>query len=216
MPNVIELLKNLNRKERYWLLSQALGEFGLSAAYREQLGQVLNLQIPDDAFVAMDYHYDWLYAAVCQNVGLATAAYDNEHGKVSGDIRDVDLLVAYQSSLTTHIVVVEAKACTLWKNKQMMRKIQRLQAIFGDSVAPTDPLQPHLLLMSRRRPVRLATKDWPDWTKTNGTVAWLELRLPTDSLMVIRSDANGQRTSKGSFWALADGLTGRTKAKPNA
>ncbi len=65
---LVECLKAFNRKERYWLLRNALGapalELLLSGAFRDRLGKLLDTDIPSDAWWAMDYHIDWVFAAL--------------------------------------------------------------------------------------------------------------------------------------------------------
>ena len=64
MIHLIELLESFNRKERYFLIRQAVGGFKLSDEFRRELGNATGLAIPQDAFAAMDYHLDWLTAAL--------------------------------------------------------------------------------------------------------------------------------------------------------
>ena len=63
MSDLLELLESFNRKERFFLVSQAVGRFQLSDDFRRELGEEINLKIPRGAFTAMDYHLDWLTAA---------------------------------------------------------------------------------------------------------------------------------------------------------
>ncbi|MHB1415078.1 MAG: hypothetical protein ACYC1C_07475 [Chloroflexota bacterium] len=66
MSDLLCLLWSFNRKERFFLVGQALGNpsFTLSAQFRGRLGESFGLQVPENAFVAMDYHLDWLYASL--------------------------------------------------------------------------------------------------------------------------------------------------------
>ena len=61
---LIDNLKAFNRKERFILLHKVLGfsdqSFRLGDAFRAELSECLEVDIPSDAFVAMDYHFDWL------------------------------------------------------------------------------------------------------------------------------------------------------------
>ena len=59
-------LASFNRKERFLLVGQALGNsaFTLGDTFRQQLAQVLQREVPEDAYCAMDYHLDWLFAAL--------------------------------------------------------------------------------------------------------------------------------------------------------
>lgn len=66
MTTVIEYLESFNRKERFFLVGAALGNprFQLDGVFRERVGAGFGLDIPGDAFVAMDYHLDWIQASV--------------------------------------------------------------------------------------------------------------------------------------------------------
>ena len=75
---LIEWLESFNRKERFFLIGNALGntDFSLSDEYRTKLGAVLGIHPPKDAFVAMDYHLDWIHA------GLFLSSSTNQLNKV--------------------------------------------------------------------------------------------------------------------------------------
>ena len=64
IAGLIELLESFNRKERFFLISQAVGEFQLNDDFRRELGKAINVDVPHDAFTAMDYHLEWLTAAL--------------------------------------------------------------------------------------------------------------------------------------------------------
>ncbi|MDE2668487.1 MAG: hypothetical protein OXI51_02405 [Chloroflexota bacterium] len=66
MATLIEHLESFNRKERFILLKEALGEgtFRLDAGFRDTLGAAVDVTIPPNAFVAMDYHLDWIQMAL--------------------------------------------------------------------------------------------------------------------------------------------------------
>ena len=56
MSALIELLESFNRKERFFLIRQAPGDFRLSDQFREELGKTVDVEIPADVFVVMDCH----------------------------------------------------------------------------------------------------------------------------------------------------------------
>lgn len=58
MSAMIEFLDKLNRKERFFLIGKALGnkDFKLDGSFRQELSQAFGIEIPANAFVAMDYH----------------------------------------------------------------------------------------------------------------------------------------------------------------
>ena len=66
MPDLIEVLEQFNRKERFFLIGQALGneDFPLSKSFRKALGEEIGIDIPRGAFAAMDYHLDWIAASL--------------------------------------------------------------------------------------------------------------------------------------------------------
>ena len=66
MSAFIDYLVSFNRKERFFLVGTALGKptFQLDSAFSQRLSSRFALKVPADAFVAMDYHLDWIYASV--------------------------------------------------------------------------------------------------------------------------------------------------------
>ena len=75
---LIEWLEAFNRKERFFLVGNALGNtnFNLSDEYRTKLHSVLGIHPPQHSFVAMDYHLDWIHA------GLFLSSSANQSNKV--------------------------------------------------------------------------------------------------------------------------------------
>ena len=209
LPDTIEYLRLLNRKERFHLLCEALGEatFRLSECFRTRLQSCVRdsprgvASIPPDAFVAMDYHLDWI------GMALRFAADEPERprpdlflprriandGLVSGTQQDVDLLVAFPDGATTHLVMIEAKGDTGWRNEQLNRKAERLKWIFSGDRPWTHLIAPHFLLMSPTRPMSLTKRGWPSWMKPKGKPLWLPLPLPEDLVKVTRCDHDGER-----------------------
>ena len=129
MTNLIKILKSFNRKERFFLIAHALGlhsnsgepAFSLSNCFREQLNTKFDLKIPqdsEDVFVAMDYHLDWLQAAlILAHTSQGEKSKFCNQGKegqvITGTQEDVDLLVAFQVSGTFHLILVEAKGTSV-------------------------------------------------------------------------------------------------------
>ena len=72
VSDTIEYLRRLSRKERLHILRVALAcatyrlDDHLRAARQARLGAVLRdeVSIPPDAFVAMEYHLDWIHMAI--------------------------------------------------------------------------------------------------------------------------------------------------------
>ena len=66
MMPLLEHLESFNRKEWFFLIGNALGnpDFKLSTECQTKLGEAFSIQPPDNAFVAKDYHPDWLHASL--------------------------------------------------------------------------------------------------------------------------------------------------------
>lgn len=217
MANLIEYLKKFNRKERYWLLHNALehdsdtlrrkqnvevcgpkfvnknnGPFILSANFRKKLECKLEpkVPIPPNAFVAMDYHFDWITMALfsASNPGRipedsidieGSGVFKEELKKVNNSQQDIDLLIAFENGGKNHLILIEAKADTSWNNEQLEGKAKRLK-IFDEKEIRTN-CEPHFILMSLTEPKRLDVK-WPEWMKdgkmkTDKKPHWLQLDL---------------------------------------
>ena len=203
MTDLIEILESFNRKERFFLVAQALGcsnsagepAFSLSDSFRKELNANIDVVIPEPeaVFVAMDYHLDWLQAAL-----ILAHSQDGDHSQdvkfqfcnkgekgpvIEGTQEDVDLLVAFEDgNKTFHLILVEAKAYSGWTNKQLSSKAKRLRTIFGEDGKKRSDVQPYFLAMGPNDPNesgRLRLKCLPKWMlKNDGTLQWLCLQLP--------------------------------------
>ena len=203
MSDLIEHLRSFNRKERFILLREALGGDRLGDAFRRRLGDCIGVEVPADAFVAMDYHLDWLqmalYLATTPNPPSPIPKQDvlgEGPAKFNANQMDVDLLVAFDEGATPHLVLIEAKMETGWTNLQMCKKATRLRQIFGD---PPDRslADPHFVLLSPRRPQRLETDDWPNWMTRDDKPVWMKLPRPPDLRKVTRCWADGRASAEG-------------------
>ncbi len=199
----------LQPQERYHLLESALGDdtFTLDPQFRERLGKTLGLTVPLDAFVAMDYHLDWialsLYLTACPEAGdiVPKKGALKEFNK---DQMDTDLLVAFEQEGTTHLVLIEAKGDTGWTNKQMNEKAERLGPIFGAQWVKDLPVQLHFMLMSPRESKRLDPTKWPEWMKPNNKPLWMKLTMgePGSLKKATRSGADRKPSSDGKFLTI--------------
>ena len=213
MADLIEILESFNRKERFFLLSQALGQcedgkpkFKLDKGFQKSLSDKIGLAIPDKAFMAMDYHLNWIHAS------LVLAHYSDtnvrrtllHNGAIKGNQEDADLLVAFNSEEDDkyHLLLVEAKAFRSdgyapWLNSQLESKVERLRLIFNDNGDKYYDVVPHYCLTSHSPPQRLDTKSWPEWMRPyNGRPVWLKLDLPPERLVV---------KYNGSVWNIGGG-----------
>lgn len=167
---IIERLKMFNRKERDHLMKFALCEnpeapqisTDLWRQIRETKGR--NKPRPEKIFLGVDYHLNWLYAAI------ATAQFSNneldqpfpniwDYGSqqssgtsvpLEGNQQDVDLLVAWIDAKNgVQVVLVEAKLDSSWNDKQISDKLDRLKKIRSDALkAEVCPITWQFLLMS--------------------------------------------------------------------
>lgn len=208
--HLLDWLWALNRKERYYLLSQALGGFSLAPQFAAELSRVARVPIPPNALAYMDYHLDWVYAALKvwdQPTSITHTEYQDspdfaQPGKDKGpifvnhDMEDIDLLVAFRHGDLDHLIFVEAKGETAWNNAQMESKIYRLNRIFEEAPQHVRPL---LVLVSPGKPKLLKVPSYAeDWAYLSPTT-WkhLELTVPPGRRKL-------ERPSKGSNqWRVA-------------
>ena len=205
MATLIQYLESFNRKERFFLIGEALGKptFELSPEFRAPLGAAFGLSIPTDALVAMDYHLDWVYASLVLDAGGdESSVLPNDEGLVSGNQEDVDLLVAFDDGQTVRLLLLEAKAETGWTNKQTLSKAERLRRIFGEDGGRFAGVTPHFGLLSPRRPEQLESRCWPTWMTRGGEPVWLELVVPGGRRRTTRTDPRGRSSRGGSYFRV--------------
>ena len=215
MSKLIEILRSLDRKERFAVLREALWSDGtapeLGKGFRSRLSAGIDVPIPANAFVAMDYHLDWiqlaLYLAKTSDIGPGTAfAIPPGFEDFNADQEDIDLLVVFDNADAdrpqTHLVLIEAKAYLPWTNKQLKSKTGRLREIFGEDGTQAGVVVPHFVLMTGRRSDNIRTCGWPGWTKdAQGNPYWLEYSLP-GRRKVTRCSPGGKPDSGGSHLRL--------------
>ena len=206
MPRTINLLESFNRKERFFLIGQALGnpEFQLSGAFRDGLSEAFGLQIPENALVFMDYHLDWVNASLYLAIPEVdeAAVHSNDEALISGNQEDIDLLVAFERGDVTYLLLIEAKAESGWTNRQMDSKSRRLENIFGADGNKYPHVEPHFCLISPRKPQQLKSQSWPDWMVKNGRPIWMELDVPEGRRRAIRCYEDGVSSAEGGFFRI--------------
>ena len=132
MAKVLQHLQEFNRKECFYLVGMALGNerFCLSEDFRETLGQALGVEIPENAFAAIDYHLDWLAASLYLAANPeACTPYKIDRRLITATQQDIDFLVAYESDEWCHMIMLEAKGVTEFSNRQFRSKVDRLVAM---------------------------------------------------------------------------------------
>ena len=202
MTDFIEILESFNRKERFFLIAQALGlhadcgkpAFSLSDSFREQLNTKFDLKIPqgsENVFVAMDYHLDWLQAALSLTYQSPDedSVFPNEGKVIEGTQQDIDLLIAFRAGKKFHLILVEAKAYSGWTNKQMCSKAARLRKIFGEDGKKWPNVQPYFYAIGPQESDGLKTGSLPEWMlNADRKLKWLHLKLPQKRRIVVRRD----------------------------
>lgn len=174
MDGLVDALKSFNRKERYYVVRNALvgrDGFALEPEFGRRLSDVVgaNMPVPPDAFVAIDYHLDWLYAALCVARGTAVDERETENplqdprhpdaGRVvTGKQEDIDLLVAFDVDSSTHLILVEAKGVTSWSRGKLRSKCSRLAGIFDADLVAERTVVPAVILWSPRESTNLDPK----------------------------------------------------------
>ena len=201
MSNLITHLRSFNRKERFILLREALGTdtFCLDDAFRERLGDLLGVTVPADAFVAMDYHLDWLQMALFLAATSSPPSSIPNDDLFKANQEDVDLLVAFDDAATTHLVLLEAKMETGWTNSQLRSKAERLRLIFGTGRPGAGLATPHYVLASPKRPGLLDVDEWPGWMKRDREPVWMPLPKPPGLRKVTRCTKDGRVSASGGF-----------------
>lgn len=207
MNNVVSNLKAFNRKERFFLIGTALGnlDFKLCKEFKDLINKALKLDIPDDAFTAMDYHLDWVYASVVLSRDGNTKIHSNQQRLIHASLEDSDLLVAYEVNKCCHIIFLEAKGVTLFSNSQLQSKILRLLNIFGKEGNNWLGVIPHFAIVSPKEPQKLNIQNWPTWALCDGKVKWIPLKINHDLKKIVRCNKIGKADNEGEYWVVKPG-----------
>ena len=99
------------------VLDAVCGE-GLDDGFRKRLGDCIGVDVPECAFLAMDYHLDWIQIAfhldASPDIDPGRPFPKPDFGDINRDQEDIDLLVAFKGKdagrAVTHLVLIEAKA----------------------------------------------------------------------------------------------------------
>ena len=178
MPDLIDLLSRFNRKERFFLIRQALGHeggakgFTLAPGFRKKLGSVIEVEVPCTALAWMDYHLDWMAASLWahRKPGYLDTIFPNPDQRVvTGTQRDIDLLIAFKTGDNHHLVLLEAKGYDDWDNRQLAKKSKHLKEIFGPHGDKHPNVKPYFCLSSPEQSKNLKIEDWPTWMRRDGT-----------------------------------------------
>jgi hypothetical protein len=202
---LVKALHRFNRKERFWLLSDAVGKpfASLSPAFLHKVGTELGIELPPNLWWAFDYHFDWLHAVLTLGPEYVLQPLPghliNSPKIATGNQEDIDLIIAFDQT----VILIEAKFATSWTNSQMSSKVERLKEL------PVQHVKAHFVLASPKTPKRLDISGLPPWArkgqddKAQPCHIILPGREDQDSaLMVSRCDMHGDRDKDGGYWGI--------------
>lgn len=210
MSILIDNLSKLNRKERFFLIGTALGnpEFKLDRLFRQKLSDEFGVAVPNTAYVAMDYHLNWIFAAVADAFRnpVRDHMHENKCKMIDGTQEDVDLLVAFENDLNLyHLIMLEAKAFTPFSNSQFKHKADRLRKMFGEGGEEFPQVKPHFGLMSPRPPEKLHLDACPPWFRVGNRIHWVEMKVPDERLILSGCDERGKPNQQRRYWKIRQG-----------
>lgn len=219
--DLIDVLRKFNRKERFYLVGQMLGNpsFELANEVLTEIEALIGTPVIEPYFAAMDYHFDWIYASLV--LAFANPEFPKPAVQAQGCLtatqEDVDFLIAFkEANEQFHIVMIEAKGDNSFTNKQLKSKSVRLQAIFGDDGQQWPRVTPHFLICSPRAPARIDVSEFPAFMTDSGNkLLWFALHMPQDNLKVTRCDPLGKKNKDGGCWSVDNFATYQASAKAN-
>jgi hypothetical protein len=211
--NLIDNLKSFNRKERFYLVGQMLGnpEFRMDQTQLDEISDLIDIKIPTEYFAAMDYHLDWIYASLfLTKINANDKAFERnfiDNAKkvdlqISGTQEDVDFLLAFvDEKQITHLVMIEAKGDSYFSNGQLDSKNKRFKAIFGNE--NTWPgVRPHFLICSPKKPQKINIEEPAYFMFKDFKLPWLELDMGNGKNKVTRCDEDAKPSNDGEHWKV--------------
>jgi hypothetical protein len=211
---LVQKIRAFDSHERGLLLAWAVGgPLRLSEEKRSLIGATIDRRLPAEAFVAMDYTLDWLYAATQWYLHPEVAKPLQPTPWPDGDAltaspEDVDLLIAWEDHGRPHLILLEAKGFTGWRNAQMLHKARRLDVIFDGDLA--DRFDVHFLLVGPAASAGLDMTGWPEWMTPGRRVRFVEMPDPGSRFAVQRCNEVGHGTRQNpTHWQA----TVRTRIK---
>lgn len=203
--DIIETLESFNRKERFYVVGQLLGnpKFIIDTVFFEKILKLLDLDLEYSRqyFSAMDYHLDWIYASLYISEKGKYGPNKIEEDTIKGTQEDIDFIISFtDKTKKTHIILIEAKGYGYFKNSQIQSKAKRLSAIFGDNGTQWENIVPHFILLSHKKP-NLKKNEIPKFmlNKNETDFNWLKLNLPKRR-KVTRCGAKGDFSDSYDSW----------------
>lgn len=211
---LIKNLKSFNRKERFYLIGQMLGnpEFRMDDNQLDKISKLIGLTIPRKYFAAMDYHLDWIYASLYLTKNNSKSCVERnfieENGiaidyQISGTQEDVDFLLAFvDEKQITHLVMIEAKGDSYFSNGQLDSKNKRFKAIFGNENTWLN-VRPHFLICSPKEPQKISIEE-PAYFIFNkkSELTWFPLKMGDGKNKVPRCNEDDKSCNDGKHWKV--------------
>ncbi|BCG47927.1 hypothetical protein GEOBRER4_n2779 [Citrifermentans bremense] len=204
-----ENLRRFNRKERFYVVQEATrGGFELDDTFRQRLEAKLRIAIPaQSVFMAMDYHFDWIYASLflCgHDRDIERDVFKRDRDLIKASQEDVDLLIAApdaSNSALTNLIMIEAKGDTSWTNAQAESKAARLQSMFKPGTFE-HILRPYYLIWSPNPSKNLRFDCFPQWALHGGEVPHLKLTMSEELRKVTCCNQDGKNLLDGDYWKV--------------
>ena len=194
-------LERFDSHERGILLQWMSGKsFVIGDELNTQLEKMLGEKVPSDAFVAMDFTLDWLYAAVRCWHDPTLWEGDWIPRPASHEIKasqeDIDLVAAWERAGVPHLLLIEAKGFTGWSNKQLSSKAMRLKALFDDPAFAG--VRTSFVLVGPQKSANLKVDAWPSVMQRDGRFHFLQVGDPGPRWSIQRDAA----TRDWSKWRI--------------
>lgn len=205
--SLTQCLEIFNRKERYWLIRNCCGNGAdlslplsdeIIEKLKKEFKELLNADL-NNAWWAMDYHIDWLIAALTRYNGQneEKRTTQNINYKISGTQEDFDFIICTENTL----IFIEAKLSSGWDRNQLDSKIKRLN---GMKELFQSTKQYFVLLSPEFQNIE-STKNYVSNELKFMQTSHICLDTPpiTDGsrfLKVIRCDENCTAAKDGAYW----------------
>jgi hypothetical protein len=195
-----------NAKEPFTLIQRVLGvKVEPHADFLHEILKACNITAkPENVFCGMDFHLDWLYAALMINPLteelLPLAPDATGQFPMTGSQLDADFVICFTEhdgagKAETHLLLIEAKGVGAWDTAQMMTKLKQYRAM-KPAFERNPGVRPRLILMSPKDPFESPTrqsggflsalKSFEDF----GEIRWIELKME-ETFKVIRCNDKG-------------------------
>ncbi|WP_116345197.1 hypothetical protein [Cupriavidus taiwanensis] len=213
-------LSRFNAKERFALIQRVLGVAIAPHAdfMTEVLAKCAITNRPENVFCAMDFHLDWLYAALMneslvEDEPMPLVAGENDHFPVTGKQQDADFIMCFTENSgngalpVTHLLLIEAKGVGSWDTLQIASKFNQYRAM-RPAFARNPNVRTRLILMSQKDPEENRTRQNSEFLaelqgfRDFGVPVWVHLPME-NTLSVVR--CNADRTPNGktpTHWKL--------------